>query len=122
VGSKRLEALVSWSGAQWFGRVPSLDGCEARARTKGDCLERLVHRAGIVLGTQLVPLVVEEEPPALVGMSEAAAILGWDRRKFATYVARGHVPRPLAELACGRVWRRADIEEFAVHRERGEGG
>jgi len=72
-----------------------------------------------MLNQPLVALILEADPPALVGMSEAASILGWDRRKFATYVARGHIPKPVAELAGGRVWRRTDIETFALQRKRG---
>jgi SAM-dependent methyltransferase len=51
--------------------------------------------------------------PDLVGVSEAAAILGWDRRRVATYVRRGSFPPPVAELAGGRVWDRRDVESFA---------
>ena len=49
----------------------------------------------------------------LVGVAEAAAILGWDKRRVATYISRGSFPQPLASLASGRVWDRADIEAFA---------
>jgi SAM-dependent methyltransferase len=49
----------------------------------------------------------------LVGVAEAAAILGWDKRRVATYIRRGSFPRPLASLASGRVWDEADILEFA---------
>jgi len=50
----------------------------------------------------------------LVGVAEAAAILGWDKRRVATYIRRGSFPEPLASLASGRVWDRADIEAFAA--------
>jgi SAM-dependent methyltransferase len=50
----------------------------------------------------------------LVGVAEAAAILGWDKRRVATYIRRGSFPAPLASLASGRVWDRADIEAFAT--------
>jgi hypothetical protein len=64
-----------------------------------------------------VTLVVREIPD-LVGVSEAAAILGWDRRRVATYVSRGAFPEALARLASGRVWRREDVEAFANERRR----
>jgi hypothetical protein len=51
--------------------------------------------------------------PDLVGVTEAASILGWDRRRVATYVRRGSFPEPVAELAGGRVWARDDVEGFA---------
>ncbi len=59
-----------------------------------------------------------EVTPELVGVSEAAALLGWDRRRVATYVKRGAFPEPVAALASGRVWRREDVEAFADDRER----
>jgi SAM-dependent methyltransferase len=49
-----------------------------------------------------------------VGVAEAADILGWDKRRVATYIRRGSFPRPVAELASGRVWQRADVEAFAA--------
>lgn len=54
-----------------------------------------------------------EVTPALAGVAEAAAILGWDKRRVMTYVSRGSFPRPIASLASGRVWRRDDVEAFA---------
>ncbi len=120
--SDRLKVLISWSGTDWVGRVLGLDECEARAATKVGCLDRLVARAGVMLNQPLVALILEADPPALVGMSEAASILGWDRRKFATYVSRGHLPQPVADLAGGRVWRRADIEAYGHAREKGGRG
>lgn len=122
MAGERLVALISWSGGDWVGVVPSLPRCEARAKTRHACLDSLVTRAATLLQVPLTPLIVEEETPALVGISEAAALLGWDRRKFATYVARGHLPHPVAELAGGRVWRRADIEAYAQERQKGMAG
>jgi hypothetical protein len=55
-----------------------------------------------------------EVRPQLVGVAEAAAILGWDKRRVITYVDRGRFPEPLVRLAGGRVWRREDVEAFAV--------
>jgi SAM-dependent methyltransferase len=49
----------------------------------------------------------------LVGVAEAAAILGWDKRRVATYIRRGSFPPPLASLASGRVWDEADVLGFA---------
>ncbi|HEY8424603.1 MAG TPA: hypothetical protein VIK73_01135 [Limnochordales bacterium] len=50
----------------------------------------------------------------LVGTAEAADILGWDRRKVSVYAARGRLPKPVAVLRCGPVWRRQDIEAAAA--------
>lgn len=49
----------------------------------------------------------------LVGVAEAAEILGWDKRRVSVYHARGLLPTPLAVLRAGPVWRREDIEAFA---------
>ncbi len=56
--------------------------------------------------------------PALVGVAEAARLLGWDKRRVATYVVRGSFPKPVAELAGGRVWRLEDVLAFAGTRRR----
>lgn len=53
----------------------------------------------------------------LVGVTEAAEILGWDRRKVAVYKQRGKLPPPVAELSGGTVWRRIDIERIKRENE-----
>jgi SAM-dependent methyltransferase len=50
----------------------------------------------------------------LVGVAEAAAILGWDKRRVATYIRRGSFPEPVASLASGRVWEEGDVRAFAA--------
>ena len=50
--------------------------------------------------------------PPLVGISEAADIIGWDRRKVSVYLQRGSFPSPEYKLASGPVWTREQIEEF----------
>lgn len=52
----------------------------------------------------------------LVGVTEIAERLGWDRRRVSTYIARGSFPEPLAKLAGGRVWRWEDVERVAIER------
>jgi hypothetical protein len=90
----------------WIGRVAGLED-EVRTRTREGCLDALRREAG-----EDVALTVEVTS-ALVGVSEAAAILGWDRRRVITYVDRGSFPEPVARLASGRVWRRDEVEAFA---------
>lgn len=106
----------------WSGRVAGVRD-EVRSRSREACLGALRQMAG-----DEVDLTVEITS-ALVGVSEAAAILGWDRRRVATYVSRGSFPPPVAALASGRVWRRDDVETFArafarrqARRRRGGGG
>jgi len=50
----------------------------------------------------------------LVGVKEAAAILGWDVRRVATYRSRGSFPVPVAELAMGPLWTRQQIEAYKI--------
>lgn len=95
----------------WVGR---LGRDEVHARTRARCLSALRRLAGDAVLTV-------EEAPDLVGVSEAAAILGWDRRRVVTYLDRGAFPAPLASLASGRVWRREDVESFARDRARHKG-
>jgi len=90
----------------WSGRVAG-GKTEVRTKTREGCLGGLRRLAG-----EDVELMVEVTP-ALVGVREAAAILGWDRRRVITYVDRGSFPEPVAALAAGRVWRRDDVETFA---------
>ena len=77
----------------------------AASRSVRGCLRAL----GVAIGP-----VREDEAIELAGVAEAAAILGWDKRRVATYVRRGSFPEPIASLAGGRVWHRADIEAFAA--------
>jgi hypothetical protein len=95
----------------WHGSIPALRA-EVLAKSQSACLARLRRAAGddAVLTIDVVP--------ALVGVAEAAQILGWDRRRVITYVDRGSFPPPVASLASGRVWRRDDVEAFARSAER----
>jgi len=90
----------------WIGRVgtPAVD---VRARTRDGCLSKIRRAAGddAVLTVELMP--------TLVGVAEAAAVMGWDKRRVVTYLDRGSFPAPVATLASGRVWRRDDVESFA---------
>jgi hypothetical protein len=95
----------------WVGR---LGRREVRSRSRSACLAALRRIAGDASLTV-------EVTPELVGVSEAADILGWDRRRVATYVSRGAFPEPVAALASGRVWRREDIVAFGEDRARRKG-
>jgi hypothetical protein len=87
----------------WVGTV---HGREVRRRTRDGCVNALRRLAGEDASLWI------EITPEVVGVSEAATILGWDRRRVATYVSRGAFPEPIAALASGRVWRREDVEAF----------
>ena len=107
-----VRATMHRDAEGWSGR---LGDDEIHAKTRDGCVSALRRLAG-----DRVVLVVQETPD-LVGVSEAARILGWDRRRVATYVSRGAFPAALASLASGRVWRRDDVEAFARDRRRRKG-
>lgn len=52
-------------------------------------------------------------PDELAGVFEVAQLLGVPRRTAARYVDREDFPEPFDRLATGRVWRRADVKEWA---------
>ncbi len=93
----------------WVGRLGSR---EVRSASRTGCVRSLRRLAGEQA------LLVVEVTPDLLGVSEAASLLGWDRRRVATYVERGAFPEPVASLASGRVWRREDVEAFGRDRAR----
>jgi hypothetical protein len=89
---------------------------EVTGKDVRECV-RNVHQAALTLLPAVSweagpPVVFVEVLPKLVGVAEAAGILGWDKRRVATYIARGAFPEPLAELAGGRVWAREDVVAF----------
>lgn len=106
----RDRALVVERGGRWHG---VLGAVSAEASTRARCIAALRRAAGVDAG------FVVEVVPRLVGVTEAARLLGWDRRRVATYVERGSFPEPVAHLASGRIWRREDVEAFAAARARG---
>ncbi|MDQ6600913.1 hypothetical protein [Bacillus salipaludis] len=53
----------------------------------------------------------------LVGVKEAAEILGWDRRKVSTYHLRGVLPKPVVTLSSGPIWFRKQIERYKASKE-----
>ena len=101
---------------------------EVTGRDVRECV-RNVHKAALSLmpavsGEAGPPVVFVEVLPKLVGVAEAAALMGWDKRRVATYVRRGAFPEPVAELAGGRVWAREDVTAFRDAfraRQRGRG-
>jgi len=55
-------------------------------------------------------------PIELAGVQEAAAITGLSPNSIGTYRQRGLLPKPIAELGCGSIWRRLDLEQWAASR------
>lgn len=104
---KNARALVWPEGDRWRGRLED-PPAEVSAVDRRRCVAALRRAAGPE-ATLTVEVV-----PALAGVAEAAAIMGWDKRRVITYWRRGSFPEPIASLASGRVWRRDDVEAFAV--------
>ncbi len=107
-----MRATMHRDDAGWIGRVGD---DEIRTKTRDGCVSGL---RGLLADDAVL---IVEETPDLVGVTEAARILGWDRRRVVTYVRRGAFPEPLASLAGGRIWRRDDVEAFARDRTRRKG-
>jgi hypothetical protein len=78
--------------------------------SKEECLAELRRRIG---HPENGPTLVVEVLSQVVGVAEAAAVMGWDKRRVITYLDRGRFPRPVQALASGRVWLRDDVEAFA---------
>lgn len=101
-------AIVIERDGRWHGEF---DGIRTEASTERRCVASLRRAAGIDADALVIEVV-----PELLGVAEAARLLGWDRRRIVTYVDRGVFPEPVAHLASGRVWRRADVEAFGATR------
>ncbi|MFL5792327.1 MAG: hypothetical protein ACJ76A_12605 [Actinomycetota bacterium] len=103
-----VRARLWRSGGRWYARV--LDApmyVEVTGTSRLGCLDELRKAIG-----DDVALTVEVVPE-LVGVSEAADIMGWDKRRVITYIDRGHFPEPIAALAGGRIWLREEVEAYA---------
>lgn len=91
-----------------------------------DTLNLDIDDKGRVVGIEVIdlertfgvrPHTVEVYGP-LVGVKEAAALMGVNRPNFLRdYVSRENFPEPVAALASGRVWVLADVMKYA--REKG---
>jgi hypothetical protein len=94
---------------RWRGRLDRTgERVEVEGRIREECLAELRREAGDDASLTI------EEVPALAGVAEAAAIMGWDKRRVITYLNRRSFPEPVAALASGRVWLRRDVEVFAA--------
>lgn len=100
---------------RWRAQAETDPSLRASAETRDRCLARIRRLAIERTDARAGPLVLTVEVlPRLVGVAEAAQILGWDKRRLITYVDRGRFPEPVERLASGRIWRRADVEAYAA--------
>jgi len=53
----------------------------------------------------------------IVGLAEVAEMLGWDKRKLATYIKRGVFPEPCIRLKSTPIWHRKVINEYLKSKE-----
>src|SRR5687768_3717748 len=98
------------SGGRWFAHVLDVPAyIEVTGTSRGSCLAELRKATG-----DDVDLIIEVIP-AVVGVAEAAEIMGWDKRRVITYIDRGLFPEPIGTLASGRIWLREDVEDYADH-------
>jgi hypothetical protein len=96
------------TGGRWFAHVLDVSAyIEVTATSRSGCIEELRRVTG-----DDVDLILEVIP-AVVGVAEAAEIMGWDKRRVITYIDRGSFPEPITSLASGRIWLREDVEEYA---------
>jgi hypothetical protein len=98
------------TGGRWYAHVLDVSAfLEVTGTSRASCLDELRALTG---GD--VDLLVEVIP-AVVGVAEAAEIMGWDKRRVITYIDRGSFPEPITTLASGRIWLREDVEDYAAH-------
>ena len=96
------------AGGRWFAHILDVPAyIEVTGTSRASCLAELRNVTG-----EDVDLMIEVIP-SVVGVAEAAEIMGWDKRRVITYLNRGSFPEPLTALASGRIWRREDVEEFS---------
>ena len=97
-------------GGRWFAHVLDVPAyIEVTGTSRRSCLDELRKVTG-----DDIDLVIEVIPP-VVGVAEAAEIMGWDKRRVITYIDRGSFPEPITTLASGRIWLREDVEDYAEH-------
>jgi hypothetical protein len=97
------------TGGRFYAQVLDAPAyIEVTGVSRRECLEQLRATTG-----DDVSLTVEVIP-AVVGVAEAAEIMGWDKRRVITYIDRGSFPEPLTSLASGRIWLREDVQAYAA--------
>jgi predicted DNA-binding transcriptional regulator AlpA len=66
--------------------------------------------------------VIPAESARLLGVHEAAELLGISKAAIAERRRAGTFPAPVVELRCGPIWRRSAIEKHGRTYRRGRGG
>ncbi len=97
------------AGGRWYARILDAPAyIEVTGMSRHGCLQELRKVTGddVTLTVDVIP--------AIVGVAEAAEIMGWDKRRVITYIDRGSFPEPITSLASGRIWLREDVEAYAA--------
>jgi len=103
-----VRARMWQSGGRWYARILDASAyIEVTGVSQRQCLQELAKVTGdqVTLAVEVIPQVV--------GVAEAAEIMGWDKRRVITYIDRGSFPEPITALASGRIWLREDVEAYA---------
>ncbi len=95
--------------------VPVTDDVTLDFGARGALLGLEVMNASKVLGAAVGEITLN----TLVGVREAAALAGVRPSNFVRdYAQRADFPRPVVELASGRIWLRSQIEDYLQARRR----
>ncbi|MFD0717670.1 helix-turn-helix transcriptional regulator [Paenibacillus sp. GCM10027626] len=57
-------------------------------------------------------LIANNMEPLVVGLAEAAEMLGWSKQQVTLYISRDKFPEPSLRLASGPLWTIEQIEEY----------
>lgn len=103
-----VRARMWQTGGRYVARVLDVPAyIEVTGVSRHECFVELRKVTGddVTLTVEVVPDVV--------GVAEAAEIMGWDKRRVVTYIDRGSFPEPITALASGRIWLREDVQAYA---------
>jgi hypothetical protein len=103
-----VRARMWETGGRWYAQI--LDA-PAFIEVTGTSRQRCGAELRKIVGDDVALTI--EVVPQIVGVAEAAEVMGWDKRRVITYLDRGQFPEPLTSLASGRIWLREDVERFA---------
>jgi hypothetical protein len=108
VVSDEVRARMWETGGRFYAHILDASAyIEVTGVSRRECVEQLRGTIG-----DDVDLTIEVVP-SVVGVAEAAEIMGWDKRRVVTYIDRGSFPEPLTALASWRIWLREDVQAFA---------
>ena len=98
---------------RWSAATADPPSVGAEGPTREACLRALRGAVTEASPPDEHPTLLVEVVPRVAGVAEAAAIIGWDKRRVVTYIDRGRFPEPVQSLASGRVWLWDDVEAYA---------